>query len=359
MSYFIRTTIVPAILALFVFSAAAQAQFGLDLGPLHVHTDGDGGTSVHIGRVIGVDTAPGEGSDVHVTRFINVDTTDGTEVQVGRRHIVSAEGQSLWEAVDADVTAFLAEEAAKPEAKTLETLAAEYENSQSADMTEALWLLDISLRAKNDAGIQNAVREMKKWADAGQELPPLAMVYAYGVSQYNYPKLAGLLCETLPAESLESGLLLRAIQRKQEFSDKEMADWLRMRMEAVKKNTKNSLGFYQVGDALAGYAATLSRAATGPLGLVEFASIITPEQQDAYGLAVDFYRKALETPLTEDEVKILDGKSSVALTSEQLRKYYHVRVLDNIAECYRLAGEADAAQKATQEAADFREKNGI
>lgn len=409
MPYFVRKITVPAILALFVFTATAQAQVGLDLGPLHIHTDGDGGTSVHIGRVIGVDTAPGEGSDVHVTRFINVDTTgDDADVRVGRRRVARAEDQTVWQAVDADVTAFLAEEAAKPEAKTLETLAAEYESSEAADLTEAFWLLNISLRAKNDAGIQNAVREMKKWADAGQkpELAELAGIYWYAVQQCEYPEIVGPLCENfLDLYLMPWAYSAReAMFEAEKFTREQQVDWIRgqllkmrdaargevpdvtalcnymlmanvwmvngfplkeagdftwMKEDKLAEKLDESLDLYCIAKGLAMYAGGYNPGRAPALEALGFKSVIPQAIKDAHLLAVDFYRKALEIPLTEDEVKILGSKSSVALTPEQIRKDYHVRVLESIAECYRLAGDADAAAKVTQEAADFREKTGI
>ncbi len=340
---------ISGMLFLLLCVSPAGAQFHMDLGPIHIHTDGDGGAKVD------------------VTRFIGVDTTEGSEVHVGPLHVGDAEdGPTLWQEVTQDVTNYLAEEAAKPEKDSLETVATGFEKSEAKSLTEAFWLLNISLRAKNDAGVANGVQAVKKWDDAGQgpTAAELTEIYAYAMSECAYPKLARLLCENFPDRCLASATgmpsgMLETVKRTEGFTDEQMTAWIYSRLDGALQSAKETLELANIAAALTESAASTSPDKVSVMGMVEVTPGAPPQPKNPYVLAAEFYRKALEIPLTEHEISWLNRAFVVARTPERIQFNYHDNTLVRMAECYRNAGDAETAQKVTQELNDYRSKNGI
>lgn len=75
--------------------------------------------------------------------------------------------------------------------------------------------------------------------------------------------------------------------------------------------------------------------------------------------AVTFYRQAIETQLTDEEVRHLGMMCAAFVPPERLRAMFAAHAREGMAECLLKRGKKDQAQKWMVEAADIREKHNL
>jgi tetratricopeptide (TPR) repeat protein len=75
--------------------------------------------------------------------------------------------------------------------------------------------------------------------------------------------------------------------------------------------------------------------------------------------AAAFYRQAIDSPLTDEEVRQLGRVFAVFVSPEKLRAGFAARAREGMAECFLEMGQSDEAQKWMVEAADIREKHDL
>lgn len=75
--------------------------------------------------------------------------------------------------------------------------------------------------------------------------------------------------------------------------------------------------------------------------------------------ATTFYKRAIDTPLTDEEVRHLAMICQAFVLPEKLRAMFAVHTREGIAECLVKIGRSDEAQKWMVEAADIREKHSL
>ncbi len=81
------------------------------------------------------------------------------------------------------------------------------------------------------------------------------------------------------------------------------------------------------------------------------------KELQAWPTAVAFYQQALGIPLTEEEVTEMGRMRQVSIPPDTLRAYFAIQVRESLAECLLAMGRSEEAQKWMVEAADLRSRH--
>lgn len=76
-------------------------------------------------------------------------------------------------------------------------------------------------------------------------------------------------------------------------------------------------------------------------------------------LAEIFYRSALETSLTDEEVRMLAGMRQAVIGAQLVRAHFQIRLREDLSECLLKLDRKDEAQEWMVQAADLRETHGL
>jgi tetratricopeptide (TPR) repeat protein len=79
----------------------------------------------------------------------------------------------------------------------------------------------------------------------------------------------------------------------------------------------------------------------------------------AWPTAVTFYRLAFDIPLTEEEVTEIGRRRQVRISPEVLRAHFTIQIRESMAECLLALGRNEEAQQWMVEAADLRARHGL